>query len=388
MSDSGSILDKIIESKQIQEATEFDPGEIISNLFKSLSPKERDIIYRRFGLGGKHKETLEQIGKYYEITRERIRQIESVTIKKIKELQDFRSKIEVAERNVTHLLEKHGGLMEEAHFLEKLLDFSDNNDINRQASVFMLNNLLDHAVERVKPDDDLHAGWKLQSTSLDSVRQLITEISQSIETQGQLLSDTGLVQAFKQNNFFKSNPEQFLGYPIDEKDAREVDQEITKILGSLLRISKRVGSNILGEWGLSHWTTISPKRMSDKVYLVLKQSGEPQHFTKITELINQASFDSKVAYPATVHNELILDDRFVLVGRGIYALAEWGYTPGTVIDIITTILQKEPEGLTKEEIVKRVLDQRIVRKSTIYLALTNKGVIQKSPVGKYVLVMA
>ena len=125
--------------------------------------------------------------------------------------------------------------------------------------------------------------------------------------------------------------------------------------------------------------------MSDKAYLVLRKTGKPLHFTEITDLINQTQFDKKMAYPATIHNELILDDRYVLVGRGIYGLQEWGYKTGTVIDVIIDILKSSDQPLSKEEIVKKVLEQRIVRKSTIYLALTNKEKIKKLPDGKYTL---
>ena len=125
--------------------------------------------------------------------------------------------------------------------------------------------------------------------------------------------------------------------------------------------------------------------MSEKAYLVLRKPGEPLHFNDITNLINETAFDKKIAYPATIHNELILDERYVLVGRGIYALKEWGYEPGTVLDVIVGILKKAGKPMTKDEIVEAVLKQRIVRKSTIFLALTNRDKIKKLPDGAYTL---
>ena len=383
MTDPNSILDKIIESKQIQDASQFDPNEILSNLFKNLSSKERDIVHRRFGLAGKKRETLEQIGKYYDITRERIRQIESGTIRKIKEMSDFGQHIEPAERSALQLLENYGGAMEEQHFLEQLLTYGEDSELNRQASTFILNHLLNEKVEYLRGNNELNPGWKLQAASLDVIKRLVDELAEIIARRNTLLSHIEMVEALKKSQFYSENPDFLFTYRLDEKPTTEIDEEIGTILSSLLRLSKKISYNILGEWGLSHWNTVTPKRMSDKVYLVLKQATDPQHFTEITNLINRADFDRKTAYPATVHNELILDDRYVLVGRGIYALKEWGYTPGTVIDIIIEILKKEPEGLTKEEIVKRVLEQRIVRKSTIYLALTNKEKIKRLGNGRY-----
>jgi len=385
MDEQNSILDKIIQSKQMQEATQFDPNEIIFNLFKNLSNKERDILNRRFGLADKGKETLEQIGKYYQITRERIRQIETGTIKKLKEIKEFKDHIEVAERNVMRLLENHGGVMEENHLLDNLLAYSDASPSNRQASLFILSNLLDERINRIKGDDDVNPGWKLPSFSLDTLKLAIAELHGIIDEKSQLLKTNELLELFKGKEFYKNYQQNIINQKLNSETDETATQGIDKIINSYLTISRKINQNILGEWGLIDWNTVSPKRMGDKIYLILRKIGKPLHFNEITDLINQTGFDKKVAYPATIHNELILDDRYILVGRGIYALKEWGYQSGTVIDIIIEILTKSPTPLAKDEIIKQVLDQRIVRKSTILLALTNKEKIKKLPDGRYTL---
>ena len=86
-----------------------------------------------------------------------------------------------------------------------------------------------------------------------------------------------------------------------------------------------------------------------------------------------------------MHNELILNDQYVLVGRGIYALKEWGYRPGVVANVIVDILKKENAPLAREELVEKVLKQRIVKKNTIYLALTDKSKFKRLDDGTYTL---
>lgn len=383
MSKQNSILDKIIESQERKQAAQFNTNELIVKLLKNISRKEGDILSRRFGLLGKEKETLEQIGKYYNITRERIRQIETATIKKIKELKDFKQQIETAEQHIGHLLENHGGVMEENFLLEEITD-ADNTPNNQRAAQFILTHLLNDRVEGVKSDSDLLTGWKLPVVSLNLVKQVVKELVSIIEQEKKLLKNDELLDIFRRGNFYNTNRDQILALKLGVNQD-QLDQEIDQIINSYLKISKRTNQNILGEWGITDWHTITPKRMSDKVYLVLRKTEKPLHFTEITDLINQAKFDKKVAYPATIHNELILDDRFVLVGRGIYALKEWGYKSGTVMDIIVDILKKSDQPLTKEELVKAVLEQRMVRKSTIYLALTNKEKIKKLADSKYAL---
>ncbi|MFA6215073.1 MAG: sigma factor-like helix-turn-helix DNA-binding protein [Patescibacteria group bacterium] len=384
MTDQNSILDKIIESQERQQAAQFNPNDLVANLFKNLSAKESDILSRRFGLLGKEKETLEQIGKYYDITRERIRQIETATVKKLKDLKDFRRHVETAEQYITHLLENYGGIMEENFLLDEINTTLSSDSSHHPASRFILNNLLNDKVESIKSGQELLNGWKLPVVSLDLIKEAIGELVNIINDENKLLKTEELLDIFRKKDFFKNRKEQIASLRLGVGD-NELDEEIDKIINSYLKISKDANQNILGEWGLGKWNTVYPKRMSDKIYLVLRKTGKPLHFTEITDLINQVGFDKKVAYPATIHNELILDDRYVLVGRGIYALKEWGYEPGTVIDIIIEVLKKAEEPLTKEEIVKAVLDQRIVRKSTIYLALTNKEKIKKLPDGKYAI---
>jgi RNA polymerase primary sigma factor len=60
-------------------------GEQARNLLTSLNPRERDIIRLRFGLEGAESHTLEEIGKAFSLTRERIRQIESRALAKLRQ---------------------------------------------------------------------------------------------------------------------------------------------------------------------------------------------------------------------------------------------------------------------------------------------------------------
>ncbi|HAV11549.1 MAG TPA: hypothetical protein DCX32_03320 [Candidatus Moranbacteria bacterium] len=105
------------------------------------------------------------------------------------------------------------------------------------------------------------------------------------------------------------------------------------------------------------------------------------HFKDIAEEIDKSGLNKKKTHPQTVHNELIKDKKFVLVGRGIYALAEWGYEKGTVKDVLEDILKKYPAAMTREEIIKEVLKVRQVKKSTVIINLNNY--FKKTKEGKY-----
>jgi DNA-directed RNA polymerase delta subunit len=116
---------------------------------------------------------------------------------------------------------------------------------------------------------------------------------------------------------------------------------------------------------------------------MMKKHGSPMHFREVAKAIVD-TFGRKT-HVATTHNELIKDSRFVLVGRGYYALEEWGYKPGVVRDVIAEILIKEGP-LGKEEVVDRVLKERFLKKNTILVNLQNPKYFIKLSDGRYTVV--
>lgn len=379
MEKDNSILNKIIQSRQMHDVNQFQPADIVSHILSSLSMKEREVITKRFSLDGEDKLTLEEIGRQHNITRERIRQIQTSAIKKIKEMKTAQEHLETVLSAVKKVLSDYGGIMEESHFLDELLAYADNNPRSRNAALFIVSELLDDEIEEVKDSELLLSGWKLRDVTLDIAHEIVDILYQLIEQEKKLLKLEDIIEKFRGHQYFANNEKRIRTNISTSLDSDNLDEErLQRLLYSLLKISNKIDDNILDEWGLAHWPEVTPKRMGDKVYLILKGEKKPMHFVEITDAINKAKFDKKVAYPATIHNELILDDRFVLVGRGIYALKEWGYRDGTVTDVIVDILKASPKPLTKDEIVEEVLKKRIVKKSTIFLALTNKNVFKKA----------
>ena len=117
--------------------------------------------------------------------------------------------------------------------------------------------------------------------------------------------------------------------------------------------------------------------------MVIRQSGKPQHFSQIAKLINTAKFDAKKVNVQTVHNELIKDDRFVLVGRGLYALSEWGYKSGTVKDVLVDILRTHGKPLPRVDLIAKVMDVRMVKENTILLNLQDGATFSRNEDGHY-----
>ena len=162
---------------------------------------------------------------------------------------------------------------------------------------------------------------------------------------------------------------------LEELD-NQLNYEHPNYIRAVASISKQL-SSLDDQWGLTKWPTVNPKNIRDKIYVILQNKKEPMHFNDIAEAISASSFRKKDVTLQAIHNELIKDPRFVLIGRGIYALRDWGYKKGTVSQIITSILEEAKTPLTREEIVKNVLKVRKVKETTVLLNLQNKKLYQR-----------
>ena len=367
--DQSSILDRIITAQEVSHRENFKPQDVLRQLLQRLSERERQVLWRRFGLGGGEPETLDSIGKSFHVTRERIRQIERLGVRKLKDDKGAQQLLEPVRQVVVEVIEASGGIVPSERLLTVLAELGD---VNHNVISFYLAEMLDDVVAPVGGDDTSWLlGWRLRTAAVAALETIASRAQDIITARGTPLPEEMLGRELGAANL--TTP---LGQPLIEG----------RLALGLLELARAVRRNTFGEWGLSHWETITPKRMNDKIYLVLKKYGQPLHFREITRLINEAKFDHKVAYPPTVHNELILDQRYVLVGRGIYALREWGFAPGVVADVIASLLRARGEPVSREEIVSEVLKQRYVKRGTIHLALTNQQRFTKLPDGRYTVV--
>lgn len=66
------------------DAERLETSEQIQRVLKSLTPKEETVIRMRFGIGMDRDHTLEEVGRHLSITRERVRQIETKALRKLK----------------------------------------------------------------------------------------------------------------------------------------------------------------------------------------------------------------------------------------------------------------------------------------------------------------
>ncbi len=342
---STSILQSFLSQEQQHLREAFDPADLIASLTKTLEQKARNVVSARAGLSGEKRVTLSQIGQELHLSRERIRQIErDATLRLSDRLHEQHN---TAISFITASIDAAGGVVKEDDLIQAVL--IDSRRTSRDVNAFRLFLRLTKDLVEIKDSQSTYTGWVLRIIDTKSVLEAVDAVRAVIETEGKVVDFATIWAKLPQYHRY---PESFLQ--------------------NAIALSRDIIQTTDGKFGLATWATINPKNVRDKIYYVLHESGAPLHFTEITKRIREHSFDSKKIVQPTVHNELIADDRFVLVGRGIYALSHWGYKPGTVEEVIEEVLKKAKKPLTTDEIVAAVLKSRHVKKNTIVINLQIK----------------
>ena len=324
----------------------------VDQILKELRrDRDRHIISRRFGFGMNRRQTLEKIGSDFDITRERVRQIEKAAITKMR--ASGSAEIAHANRLLRDVVAEAGGVALAADVAASL----GANDLDTPYIVFLA--MLSTGIELINEDDDLRQAITLTPIyNRSQVVALINETAKVVKDYGKPITLNKLV-------------------------AKLPSELEPSTLEQLMRVSKKL-ANFDSKWGLVSWPEVNPKSIRDKTYLVLSRHGRPLHFSDIAGHVRNLGTSKRDVTVQAVHNELIKDERFILIGRGIYALAEWGYTPGTVAEIIASVLREE-QPLHKDEIVRRVLLKRQVKTTTIILNLQEKDQFERTAKATYKL---
>lgn len=334
----------------------FNPKQVVKRLLHSLPARAQDIVVGRFGLNQSGEEmTLESIGKKYGITRERVRQIENYAINHIRK-GDFYEKEKAVFDELRNTINKMGGIVSEDDLLNHL-----GKDISTKKHIHFLL-VVGNDFNKIKEDAEFKHRWYIDKILSDKIHEALRKLYIGLGDD-EIIPESEIISSF-------------LDHLKDVSDEYKQDEIITRWLS----ISKNVAKNPLGEWGKSKSPNIKAKGVRDYAYLILRRHGSPIHFREVAKLIGEVF--KKKAHVATTHNELIKDPRFVLVGRGLYALKEWGYLTGVVRDVIKEILKKNGP-LSKEAVLEKVMKERYVKANTVIVNLQNPKYFKKNKQGMY-----
>lgn len=305
--------------------------------------REKEIIARRFGLNTQ-KETLEQIGELLGITRERVRQLEKAILIRLKMTAEAgQLDLGGVEKYIVQVLHEMGRAARLDDLAEKINPKANDTDKAHLAFISTLSPKLTVLDE----NDHYHLGVAIAEHYSDAnFKKGIDEVVKVIKTHGEAISLKDL--------------------------HTKLNYEHPDHVKAVASLSKNL-ANLKTLWGLAKWPAVNPKNIRDKIYVILQGKGKPMHFSEIAKAIKDSDFKRRDVTTQAIHNELIKDGRFVLVGRGIYALKEWGFKTGTVSDVISSVLKKNGAPMHRDEIVRAVLKERQVKETTILLNLQSKA---------------
>jgi hypothetical protein len=334
-------------TKSIQPLS--DIAESFSRILTSLTGKEREVIARRIGLSSA-RETLQSIGEHYGITRERVRQIEDVGIKKIGRIVKMTDLVRIQEVG-EKILSLHGGLLSKDALVSatvKTLEIKDLSHLNIIEIILQS----DFNIQKSKPQLGSHPYFYFPSLNKKLIHDIHNEAVRILKKRSSIMECEILYEMIKINlshTYGKIN---------------------SILIGSIMDVHLDIVKGEEKFIGLEKWKILNPSTLKEKAIYIFKKIKKPMHFVDLSnEISNRFGESVKVA---TIHNELIRNNEFVLIGRGIYVLKEWGYKSGTVLDVIVDIFNRVKTPLSTEEITSRVLRVRQVKPSTIYLNLQNR----------------
>ena len=337
----------------------FKPKQVTKRITSQLQDRTRDVIMNRFGLTvDAEKKTLEEIGKKYNITRERVRQIEDAALILIKKSSAFKAEQAVFDE-LKQLIHSLGSIVAEH---ELLLHISKDKNTQNHINFYLT---LGDFFKKHREDDHFKIRWSVDDEMAGKVHESLRKLYASLNDEDLVLETEMIKRFFDQ---MKDIAEQYRNNEIARR---------------WLSMSKNISKNPLGEWGKSSSPNVHTRGVKDYAFLVMRKHGSPMHFREVADAISK-TFGRKTHY-ATCHNELIKDPRFVLVGRGLYALAEWGYKTGIAREVIRDILKREGP-LSKDNVVERVMKERYFKKNTILVNLVNPKYFKKNKNGLYTLV--
>lgn len=344
--------------KELQNMISFKPKQITKALLGVLPDRARDVLEKRYDLNGHGDSlTLEAIGQSYGITRERVRQIENYGIQSIQRSEEYKKYYELFIELQRLIDELGGGLIAEHVLLDELTSDQD----TRNHLYFLL--VVGDPFYKSKENPNYTHRWYTERKVAEGVEKALNTVYRGLD-RNTLVTEHEIIDRFREQL----------------SDLKSVQDE--NVLRRWLLISKKIGRNPLGDWGPSDSPNIRVKGIRDYAYLAVKRHGSPMHFREVAVTIGELF--GHQAHVATTHNELIKDSRFVLVGRGLYALTEWGYTAGVVKDVLRTILEQEGP-LSREELIDKVRKERYVKDNTILVNLQDVNLFKRLANGTYTL---
>ncbi len=336
----------------------------LDQLLSYLTKKEKEVVIKRYGINGEEITTLAAIGDKMSLTRERIRQIQVQAIKKLQRAVKS-SDILLLNEQISDFIEASGGIVNEED-LFKYVDEIFPDDLSSIKNEILLITEFDKDIRHEHNKVDFRPHFRSKKIKFRQIKETSYLAIKALKAEKNVISKDELCQH------------------IQDKYSDTYDLNDNQTIIASLKLDRRLRDH--GDcFSLLAWRHVNPRTLFDKIVFVLNEKNKPMHFRDIADAMVQKSLRKKNSSIQAIHNELIGNSMFVLIGRGTYALKDWGYKEGTVSEVIESILAEEGP-LSLNDLTEKVLQRRKVKEVTVQVNLNSKKeIFKKNSDGHYEL---
>jgi len=318
-------------------------GALVSQWLERLPARDRDIVCGRLGIGCAV-ETLQEIAQCLGLTRERVRQIQARSVRKMaagRQKEGLRRFVLGVER----LVEQMGGLTSAEELQRELPLAIPLGDLDAVGAARLLAETSDKLVwlrgERALALANVPYG------SIDEVRRELRNIADGEPAE---LAVEDIITRYVNAHLFDEHPS-----PPD----------------AFVRACLRTGVQMSGADGRASSGRARAGSRKERIRAALGALSEPSHYGVICTQVNAQLPEGQQMNERSVYSCLQLySETFVRVGRGIYGLVEWRLPDdGSVANAVCRVLAEAGRPLSGKEITKRVLETWRVKDTTVQAAL-------------------
>lgn len=354
----------------------------INAICKSQPARNLDIIKKRFGLSHRNIYSLEEIGIYYDISRERVRQIESKIISKLASLMGGLSEtknFKIQENFIKEYKEIENTLHGIGYIVpeEKIKSFfQERYRINEKSNLFFSLNFLMELLGYCQISSKAY-GYRGSIKSAWCLKEQFNR--------------TQIEKVFEYLNTLLDRPDKFKFFDIVVSINKTKGHRIEKnFIRALLNLCTEV-EKLDEEDEIYQVKFECLPNAAERAFRVLQERHNPLHFSEIAKIINHIEFslgEGKSITVANLKNQLAADNRFKPIGRsGLWSLSEWDNVATTTItQIMEDSFHESGKPLSAKEVYQYVITKRPDASSkSINVYLSNTDIFVRVDKNQYAL---
>lgn len=282
-------------------------GTNLKDILLYCKPKERLILVKKFGLDGGKEVALQRIGRDYDLSRERVRQIEAQALMRFRRLivgnDTYMSVLEEGKK----ILEVHGGILGADTLAAKIINKNLFKFSKQELKLILIS---DFDITYLRRNRAIDKSFYIEPLYEDLLIKLTLFTLEYFKKRGESQDIYEFISLLKDEFSSETKEVAFLKNDLFYMSFFNVMREIRMFDGKI---------------GLKEFEDINPKTIKLKILYTMRRLNKPIHYQELPTKILEW-FPTEMTKVTTIHNELVKNnDIFVNLGIGTYGLKERGF---------------------------------------------------------------